>query len=125
MPRGASLSQPLSPRHSGRTTGRRAPGLLAVVALLLSMCSAPSLKERPNGLVSVRVSSAAGDRLASKPALRFGPRVAPEDRPLITVDDSVHHQRIQGFGASFLEAGLVTLDTLPRRSDQNAVLKAL
>jgi glucosylceramidase len=77
------------------------------------------------GGVSIHVSSSAGDRLAAKPALRFGPHRDAAGRPLFAVDDSVRHQRIQGFGASFLEAGLVTLDTLPSTSAQDAVLRAL
>jgi glucosylceramidase len=44
---------------------------------------------------------------------------------VFTVDESVRHQVIAGFGASFLEAGLVTLDTLPSQADQDAVLRAL
>ncbi len=104
-----------------RTTARRALGL--AVAVLLAACL--DLPEHAPGMVAVYVSSAAGDRLSAKAGLSFGPRADPGDRPLFTVDDSVRHQTIQGFGASFLEAGLVTLDTLPSKADQDAVLRAL
>lgn len=76
-------------------------------------------------VVAVHVSSSAGDRLATKPPLRFGPKLDAQDRPLFILDDSVRYQKIDGFGASFLEAGLVTLDALPSKADQDAVLRAL
>lgn len=63
--------------------------------------------------------------MTSKPSLRFSPKVDPADRPLFAIDDSVRYQKIDGFGASFLEAGLVTLNTLPDRSQQDSVLRAL
>ncbi len=108
---------------TSRTTSRRALGIPVAVAFLLAAClDDPG---QASGSVSVHVSSSAGDRLSAKAGLRFGPRVGPADRPLFTVDDSKRYQTIQGFGASFLEAGLVTLDTLPSKADQDAVLRAL
>src|SRR5579863_8456180 len=73
--------------------------------------------------VSVLVTSKAGDRLASKPALHFHPE---PDRNLagFRIDDSVVYQRIDGFGASFLEAGAICLRSLDAAS-QEAVLRAL
>ncbi len=106
-----------------RTPARRALGLLAAVAVLVAACL--DQPGQPPGVVSVHVSSSAGDRLSARTSLRFGPRTDPADRPLFSIDDSVRHQTIQGFGASFLEAGLVALDTLPSESDQAAVLRAL
>ena len=108
--------------------GRRRPGpaaagglaLLAAGALLLVPCSFPGQRT-----ASVHVSSAGGDRLTAKPGIEFGPSADPAGRPVFTVDESIRHQRIEGFGASFLEAGLTTLDTLPSKSDQDAVLRAL
>lgn len=111
---------------------------LAAAALVLVGCWAPQATGRPDpgsgsapndtprdGSVAVHVSSAAGDRLTAKPALRFGPRADAAGRPLFALDDAIRHQRIDGFGASLLEAGLVTLDTLPSRAEQDAVLRAL
>ena len=106
-----------------RTIARRALGIPVAVAVLLAACL--DQPGQPSGVVSVYVSSSAGDRLSAKAGLRFGPRADSGDRPLFTVKDSVRHQTIQGFGASFLEAGLVTLDTLPSKADQDAVLRAL
>jgi glucosylceramidase len=69
------------------------------------------------------VSSKAGDRIRSKPSLRF-----EQDRdPSIVkfeIDDDVTYQRIDGFGASFLEAGLICLNSLPP-GERGSVLRAL
>jgi glucosylceramidase len=112
--------------------GRRRAGRLAVLALLLGACSSPSATppsaspgRQVADVVSVHVSSSAGDRLSAMPDLRFGPHVDSTGGPAFAIDDSVRHQTITGFGASFLEAGLVTLDTLPDRAAQDAVLRAL
>jgi glucosylceramidase len=45
--------------------------------------------------------------------------------PTFTVDRTVRHQRIDGFGASFLESGLVVLNSLPTREAQDDVLRRL
>jgi glucosylceramidase len=79
----------------------------------------------PGGRAQLVVSSIAGDRLRRKPSDGFGPSAPAGDRVLFVVDDGVGLQRIDGFGASFLEAGLVTLNTLPRTEDQDKVLRAL
>lgn len=69
------------------------------------------------------VSSKAGDRITPQPILSFG-----QDRdPSITtieIDDDVTYQTIDGFGASFLEAGLICLNSLPP-SERESVLRAL
>jgi glucosylceramidase len=72
--------------------------------------------------VSRHVSSLAGDRLSPKPVVRFEPAggAAADFR----IDPAVTHQTIVGFGASFLEAGLVCLNALPA-AEQESVLKAL
>jgi glucosylceramidase len=71
----------------------------------------------------VYVSSQAGDRLAAKPELKF-----TETRPIagttFEIDDAVHFQKMDGFGASFMEAGIMTLNTLPE-DKQEEVLRAL
>src|SRR6201993_1215497 len=80
-----------------------------------------------NGLqaqnVKLYVSSKAGDRLTAKPDAQFSDRKATGD-PTFQVDDSVRHQKISGFGASIMEAGLMTLNTLPA-DKQEDVLRAL
>jgi glucosylceramidase len=73
--------------------------------------------------VRLFVSSKAGDRIRSKPTLRFeqdrDPSIAKFD-----LNDDVTYQRIDGFGASFLEAGLICLNSLPP-SERESVLRAL
>lgn len=87
----------------------------------------PSADTRGVGApVSVVVSSAAGDRMTERDDLVFSPRtVRSPDLLRFTVNDPLEFQRVVGFGASFLEAGLVTLNTLPTRDEQDAVLRML
>jgi glucosylceramidase len=68
------------------------------------------------------VTSQAGDRLAPKPAVRFADS-APGGA-VIRIDDSVRDQEIVGFGASFLEAGMICLNSLDAAT-QEQVLRAL
>jgi glucosylceramidase len=112
-------------RPSHATAPGRRLGLPAALALLLGACSFSVPGMPYAGKVQVHVSSAAGDRLAARSALSFGPHADAGTRAVFAIDDGVRHQKIAGFGASFLEAGLVALDSLPRRSDQDAVLRAL
>jgi len=72
--------------------------------------------------VKVYVSSKAGDRLAEKPALQF--KTTAAEGPAITVNEAVKYQKIDGFGASLLESGLMCINTLPR-DKQEEVLRAL
>ena len=71
----------------------------------------------------VYVSSEAGDRLAAKPEVRFTDKKPPAG-PTFEINEAVRFQKIDGFGASFMEAGLMTLNTLPR-DQQEEVLRAL
>src|SRR5262245_18607536 len=72
--------------------------------------------------VRVFVSSRAGDRLAEKPSLRWIPTTS--ETATFRIDTSVSHQTIVGFGATFLEAGMVCLNSLERRQ-QESVLRSL
>src|SRR5215472_17587014 len=72
--------------------------------------------------VTVYVSSKAGDRLSAKKPLSFEPDATKASD--FQIDNSVKYQTIVGFGAAFLEAGLVVLNTLPP-AEQDAVLRAL
>ena len=75
--------------------------------------------------VALHVSSAAGDRIAPRGPLHFEPRRAEGERDAsFVIDGSVTHQKIDGFGASFLEAGLICINALPP-DEQEAVLRAL
>jgi len=72
--------------------------------------------------VHAYVTSQAGDRITAKPALSFS-RAAAGDAA-IRIDETVRDQEIVGFGASFLESGLMCLNRLdPARQEQ--VLQSL
>jgi glucosylceramidase len=71
----------------------------------------------------IYVSSQAGDRLTAKPELNFTDG-KPGTGAIFAVDDSVRFQKMDGFGASFMEAGLMTLNTLPPEK-QEEVLRSL
>lgn len=78
----------------------------------------------PAAAQSVRpvVTSLAGDRLSARPALAF--QAGPARGPGFQIDDAVREQRIIGFGASFLESGMVCLNALDR-ARQEQVFQAL
>lgn len=69
------------------------------------------------------VSSKAGDRLSVKPDVPLTSQ-KPGDGATFEIDDAIRHQKIHGFGASIMEAGLMVLNTLPP-DRQEDVLKAL
>jgi glucosylceramidase len=93
-------------------------GLLLLAAALASH-SGPALGQQ----VDITVSSKAGDRLSDKPSLGFAPSTA-RPGPGFHIEESVRHQTIVGFGASFLEAGLVVINCLPP-DQQEMVLRRL
>src|SRR5256714_8337765 len=71
----------------------------------------------------VYVSSKAGDRLARKPDVTFQQNGATRGAAF-EVNDSVKYQRMNGFGASLLEAGIIVLNSLPT-DQQEVVLRSL
>jgi glucosylceramidase len=73
--------------------------------------------------INVIVSSAAGDRLTPARPLQFEPKNPSTDIDF-QIHDQVTNQKILGFGASFLEAGMISLNSLPGEQ-QEAVLQAL
>jgi glucosylceramidase len=73
--------------------------------------------------VQLFVSSKAGDRLAQRAAGSFREEQANTE-VTFHVNDSVKFQRIDGFGASLLESGLMVLNTLAP-DQQEGVLKSL
>ena len=66
----------------------------------------------PAQTVKVYVSSVAGDRIARKADLQFGGGV-PAAAGVFTINDAVKYQKMDGFGASLMEGGIITLNTLP------------
>jgi glucosylceramidase len=89
--------------------------LLPIVFFATTLANAQTAK--------VYVSSQAGERLAAKPEARFADKT-PTVGATFQINDAVHFQTIEGFGASFMEAGLVTLNTMPA-DKQEEVLRAL
>src|SRR5262245_44625192 len=89
--------------------------LLVIVSIIGSVTNAQTAK--------VYVSSQAGDRLTAKTELKFM-ESQPSGGAMFEINDAVHLQKMDGFGASFMEAGLMTLNTLPPEK-QEEVLRAL
>jgi len=73
--------------------------------------------------VKVFVSSQAGDRLSSKPDLHFASEAGAK-APVFVIQEDVKYQKIDGFGASLLESGLICINSLPQ-DKQEEVLRAL
>ena len=73
--------------------------------------------------VKVIVSSQAGDRLSPKPNLHFAGKAGVMG-PTFAINDGVTYQKIDGFGASILEAGLICINSLPA-DKQEVVLHSL
>lgn len=72
--------------------------------------------------VNLYVTSQAGDRIARKPSLHF--TKAALGAPSFEIDDTPRYQEIVGFGASFLEAGMICLNSLYKAA-QERVLQSL
>jgi glucosylceramidase len=77
----------------------------------------------PAGDVVVHLSSKAGDRLTAKPHIRLQP-AASAGPATFRIDDKLSLQRIDGFGATFLEAGMMCIRSLAK-PQQDALLAAL
>ena len=69
------------------------------------------------------VSSKAGERLSTRPTLRFEGAPRP-GAGTFHIDEAATFQTMAGFGASFLEAGMVCLNSLPAE-EQEKLLQAL
>jgi len=74
-------------------------------------------------LVSVYSSSRDGERLIQREAISFDTRKKPVST-VISIDDKIHYQPIDGFGASFNEAGMICLNSLAP-SSRDSVLRVL
>ena len=83
---------------------------LAVFLLLLSNSIAFSQYEH-RGHIEVYISSREGDRLSRKRDAQFT-QDANSSLPVITVDERRTLQPIEGFGATFNEAGMICLNSL-------------
>ena len=78
-------------------------GLLCILMLLTLTASAQTVK--------LHVSSKSGDRISAKPDVQFSEATSALGATF-EIDDSVKLQKMEGFGASIMEAGLMTLNTL-------------
>ncbi len=92
---------------------------LSLLAIFMTASLGAALAQE----VKVYVSSKAGDRLAAKPALHFE-KAAAGKAVKVELNDAATLQKMDGFGASFLEAGLICINALPP-PQQEKVLAAL
>ena len=88
--------------------------LVVAFALCTSLLQAQTVK--------LHVSSKEGDRIAAKPDAKFSDAKATGG-VTFQINDSVKYQKIHGFGASIMEAGLMVLNMLPA-DKQEDVLRA-
>ena len=100
-----------------RVLGKFFPCLLGV--LLAGSSLMPAFGQD----VNVYVLSKAGDRLTPKPGVRFEEQKAATG-PVFLIATGNMLQPIVGFGASFLEAGMICLRDLPL-AEQESVLRSL
>ena len=102
-----------------RCTGGTADEEVLLVTGMFRCCSCDARTKS----VHLTVSSAEGDRLTAKLDVQLRAATAVE-RTSFRIDDSVQHQKIDGFGAHCLESGCICLNTLPK-PEQEKVLQAL
>ena len=95
-------------------------GLLRTTLTLALTISVSGLRAQT---AKLHISSTAGDRLTAKPDAQFSDG-KPAGGSTFQINDSVKYQKVAGFGASIMEAGLMTLNTLPA-DKQEDVLRAL
>jgi len=74
-------------------------------------------------VVSIYISSRAGDRLTQKARVQFRAAATTTDSAII-VDDETLYQKIEGFGATFNEAGMICLNALGP-NQQHRIFQAL
>ena len=91
--------------------------MVTALTAIASPCAAAQIAK-------VYVSSKSGDRLAAKTNLAFNDEKPAADSAIFQINDAVKLQKIDGFGASFMEAGIMTLNTLPPEKQED-VLRAL
>jgi glucosylceramidase len=107
----------IQPPEPKRSFPYRSVVLALLLAASLGLASAGAQE------VKVYVSSQAGDRLAAKPSLQFAAQEKAK-LPGFKINAAVTDQKIDGFGASLMEAGLICLNDLPPAA-QEEVLQQL
>jgi glucosylceramidase len=88
-----------------------------ILAIVFAVCVANAQTAK------VFVSSKAGDRIAAKPDVQFT-NAKPAGGATFQINDAEKYQKMDGFGASIMEAGMITLNTLPA-GKQEELLRAL
>ena len=89
----------------------------------ISLLSSGVSMAQSRGSIEVYVSSQGGDRLTKKKNIGFVSD-APSNFPVIRVNPKIKFQTIEGFGATFNEAGMICLNALTP-GDRNNVFKSL
>jgi len=107
----------IQPPEPKRSFPYRSVVLALLLAASLGLASAGAQE------VKVYVSSQAGDRLAAKASLQFAVQEKAK-LPGFKINAAVTDQKIDGFGASLMEAGLICLNDLPPAA-QEEVLQQL
>jgi len=99
------------------------PAICVILSALIILSCIAQCRRAIDSEVVVFSSSADGDRLKRT---KGNPFITDRDLPLpvITVDTAVRFQKIDGFGASFNEAGMICLNSLSRES-KDSVLRML
>ena len=93
--------------------------LVLVIALLLAIsCSRSKVPD-----ITVYTSSQDGDRLSVKAGQKFI-KEKESSLPVILINEKTRFQKIDGFGATFNEAGMICLNSLPPEKKES-VLKML
>ncbi len=89
----------------------RSTGSILSIELILAFIIASGCSNPKSPVISVFSSSKDGDRLTKKEETRFI-RYKKSTLPEIVVNDSIKYQKIDGFGATFNEAGMICLNSL-------------
>lgn len=95
-------------------------GFVVVMSTILLLVQCRQFKKTD---IIVYCSSRDGDRLTKKTDMSFS-QDSEASGPVIRIDEGIRFQKIDGFGASFNEAGMICLNALNSES-QDSVLKNL
>lgn len=93
---------------------------LAVIILIANV----QCQSSKDSVITVYSSSQGGDRLTKKTDVSFTSDKKESSLPVIKVDEKTRFQKIDGFGATFNEAGMICLNSLAPEA-QDTVLKML
>lgn len=92
---------------------------LTLIMILMSVTACTTSKSR-NAIVNIFVSSLDGDRMTRKKEISFVSSRS-QNKADITINDRKNYQKIDGFGASFNEAGMICLNSLAKSSADSVI----